>query len=58
MGDQKRAGEVLIKTPGMMLGYANDLAAMTAFKEGDWFRTGDIGYCCDDKWYIIDRAKV
>lgn len=22
-----------------------------------WFRTGDIGYCSDGKWYIVDRAK-
>ena len=23
----------------------------------EWFRTGDIGYCEDGKWYIVDRAK-
>lgn len=39
-----------------MLGYVDDSAGPMA--PSIWFRTGDIGYCNDDKWYIIDRAKV
>lgn len=58
MQDQEQAGDIFIRTPGMMLGYADGSATMTTSKAGDWFETGDIGYCREDKWHIIDRAKV
>lgn len=58
MQNHTQEGEIHVKSPGMMLGYAGDPAETAAAETGDWFRTGDIGYCKDGKWYIIDRAKV
>ena len=52
-------GELYVKGPAMMLGYLNNPAASSAMITGDgWLRTGDVGYCRESKWYIVDRKKV
>lgn len=52
-------GEILIRGPQVMKGYWN-LPNETAntFHEGDWLKTGDVGYM-DEKGYffIVDRKK-
>jgi acyl-CoA synthetase (AMP-forming)/AMP-acid ligase II len=41
-------GEVVIRGPCVMSGYLHEpVATDTAFR-GDWFHTGDLGYCLDD----------
>ena len=52
-------GELYVKVPAMMLGYLNNLEATSAIMTPDgWLRTGDIGYCKEGRWYIVDRKKV
>ena len=51
-------GEVYIRSPMVMRGYlCNDQATRDAFDNG-WYRTGDIAYCDQGRWFIVDRAKV
>ncbi len=58
-----QTGEVLIESPGNMLGYwRNPEATAAAFPEGrnangGWFRSGDGGYLQDGYVYINDRIK-
>jgi len=51
-------GEVLVRGPGIMVGYRNlpDKTAETF--DGEWLRTGDIGVLDDDGYLkIVDRKK-
>ncbi|CAD5214321.1 unnamed protein product [Bursaphelenchus xylophilus] len=52
-------GEILIRSPTVMLGYFNrpKATAETVDKEG-WLHTGDLGYLEKDGWmYVVDRCK-
>lgn len=53
-------GEICVQMRPLFLGYYNDAAATAlAFtKDGEWFRTGDIGRFDEDgRLYVIDRKK-
>lgn len=52
-------GELLIKSPTLMLGYYEDEeATKEVMTEDGYFRSGDIGYVDDDKFvYITGRSK-
>ncbi|KAL8994167.1 MAG: hypothetical protein Q9169_005798 [Polycauliona sp. 2 TL-2023] len=57
--EDNRKGELLVKGTSMMNGYFNDPAATAATIDKDgWLHTGDIAYCIQGKWYIVDRKKV
>lgn len=51
-------GEILIKTPSVMLGYWQRLDATADVLRDGWFHTGDLGRMDEDGYYyIIDRIK-
>jgi len=53
------AGEVLVRSPGLLKGYYKDPAATAEVLGGDgWYRTGDAGFLdASGHLKIIDRAK-
>src|SRR5579859_2185141 len=50
-------GEVVIRGPGVMGGYANNPAATAEAFFGDWFRTGDRGVLRNGYLYLEGRLK-
>jgi acyl-CoA synthetase (AMP-forming)/AMP-acid ligase II len=51
-------GELICRTPQVMLGYWNLPDATTRSIKGGWFHTGDAGYVDKDGYiYIYDRVK-
>ena len=52
-----RAGEVVIRGPGVMSGYVNNPAATADAFFGDWFRTGDRGVLRDGYLCLEGRIK-
>ena len=57
--NEKGEGEILIKTPTLMLGYYEDEEeTKKAITEDGYFRSGDIGYVDDEGYvYITGRSK-
>jgi acyl-CoA synthetase (AMP-forming)/AMP-acid ligase II len=51
------AGEVVIRGPGVMSGYANNPKATAEAFFGDWFRTGDRGVLRDGYLFLEGRLK-
>jgi fatty-acyl-CoA synthase len=50
------AGEVEIRSPAVTAGYWGDLDRTRAAMNGDWWRSGDIGYLDDaDRLHILSR---
>ncbi|MDR2073406.1 MAG: AMP-binding protein [Spirochaetaceae bacterium] len=55
--DEFGTGEILIKSPSIMLGYyKNPGATKEVITEDGWLRTGDLGYL-DDKGYIYINGR-
>ncbi|TAM07056.1 MAG: hypothetical protein EPN67_04275, partial [Pusillimonas sp.] len=53
-----QVGEIETHTPGVMVGYWNDAAATARAMDGDWLRTGDLGYTDDLGYvYLVDRKN-
>jgi long-chain acyl-CoA synthetase len=52
-------GEILVRSPGLMLGYYKDPASTAAVLNADgWYRTGDAGFLdANGHLKIIDRAR-
>ena len=51
-------GEILVKSPSVMLGYYhNDEATREMFTDDGWLKTGDLGYIRDQRIYITGRKK-
>ena len=50
-------GEVLARGPNVFKGYWKNEAATRAVFEGDWYRTGDLGYIEDGYLYLKGRKK-
>jgi acyl-CoA synthetase (AMP-forming)/AMP-acid ligase II len=54
---QGQSGEVVIRGPGVMSGYAGNPAAAADAFYGDWFRTGDLGVLKGGYLYLEGRLK-
>jgi acyl-CoA synthetase (AMP-forming)/AMP-acid ligase II len=50
-------GEVVIRGPGVMTGYAANPTATAEAFYGEWFRTGDLGVVRDGYLYLEGRIK-
>ncbi|MBR5228281.1 MAG: AMP-binding protein [Firmicutes bacterium] len=51
-------GEILYKGPNVMLGYYNMPEETAKTFDGEWFKTGDMGFLDPEGWlYITGRAK-
>ena len=51
-------GEILAKSPSVMLGYyKNEAATREMFTPDGWLKTGDLGYIRDERIYITGRRK-
>lgn len=57
--DANVCGELMVRSPSVMLGYLNNPEATAkALTEDGWLRTGDIGsYDTNGDFYLTDRAK-
>ena len=51
-------GEIIVKSPSVMLGYYKDEEKTKEVMEDDWFLTGDLGYLDDEGFlFISGRSK-
>ena len=50
-------GEIWVHHRGMMMGYLDDAAATKSCTKDGWFKTGDVGYCIAERWFVVDRSK-
>lgn len=56
--DDGGVGEILARTPSLMLGYYDNPEATAEVVEGDWLSTGDLGRICSDgHLQVTGRAK-
>ena len=51
------AGEIEVRGPFLFDGYFRNPAATEAGMEGNWFRSGDIGFILDGELYVCGRSK-
>jgi acyl-coenzyme A synthetase/AMP-(fatty) acid ligase len=55
--DGHRAGEIYVRGPALMRGYYGNAQATADSFDGDWLKTGDVGYIDAGKVYLVDRCK-
>lgn len=53
----RQMGEIYIRGPQVMKGYYKNPQATADTMDGDWYKTGDLGYYCEDGLYVKARLK-
>ncbi len=53
----REIGEIYINSPSMTKGYYNDRQNTNSLFEGEWLKTGDLGYLFEGELYIVGRKK-
>lgn len=56
-GEKDPVGEILVKGKSVTLGYCNHEELNCEAFEGDWFKTGDIGYI-DEDGYLFIKGRI
>jgi fatty-acyl-CoA synthase len=54
---EREVGEIWVRSPFTFSGYHNDSTATKEAFNGNWYRTGDLGYFANGEWFVIGRAK-
>jgi acyl-CoA synthetase (AMP-forming)/AMP-acid ligase II len=52
-----KSGEILLKGDNIFIGYHKNEALYRETVIDGWFKTGDLGYKKDDKYFFVDRKK-
>jgi acetyltransferase-like isoleucine patch superfamily enzyme/acyl carrier protein len=55
--DERREGEVLLRSPSLMNGYDGNAEATAAALVDGWYRTGDLGYLADGELFVTGRKQ-
>ena len=55
--DERVEGRVEFRGPSAAAGYFDNPAANAGLFDGDWLRTGDLGYLADGELYLTGREK-
>jgi fatty-acyl-CoA synthase len=50
-------GEIQVRGAAVTSGYLSDAGATAALFDGDWLRTGDLGFRLGDDYYVTGRRK-
>jgi fatty-acyl-CoA synthase len=50
-------GEVQVASPSMFQGYLDDPEATAACRDGEWLKTGDLGFLREGELYVTGRKK-
>ncbi|MCZ7681602.1 MAG: AMP-binding protein [Sandaracinaceae bacterium] len=54
---ERREGEIEVRGPSCTRGYFRDEARSQALYDGEWLRTGDLGYVAASELYVTGRIK-
>ncbi|MBS0421061.1 MAG: long-chain-fatty-acid--CoA ligase [Proteobacteria bacterium] len=58
LADTREIGEILLRSPAVMVGYWNKPKETAEVLQDDWYRSGDMGYLDEEQYlYVVDRNK-
>jgi fatty-acyl-CoA synthase len=55
--DEGMVGEIQVRGPSRMIGYRDDSEATQAAFDGEWLRTGDLGFFRGEELFVSGRSK-
>ncbi|MFO0608396.1 MAG: AMP-binding protein [Polyangiales bacterium] len=54
---ERRVGEIVVRSPSLMVGYHDEPEATAAALRDGWLHTGDLGYLADGELFVTGRVK-